>query len=138
MEDTYNDAKDSARETKQSIKNKYNETNRDLNRNIEHAKQSWQDSLTPHSYVSMLQANDWDGTDLPEHQCAPFCQLNVMCLNVVGRARCADHTANVDVWSKFAALPALFCPACAKLDHYQLSKHHSTNCCFSSYTWLPM
>lgn len=54
VQDTYNDAKDSVRDTKQSIKDKYNETNRDINRNIEHAKQSWRDSLTPHSYVSVF------------------------------------------------------------------------------------
>ena len=57
VKDTFNDAKDSVkgsyRETKDSIKDKYNETNRELNRNIDQAKQSWHDAMTPHSYVSL-------------------------------------------------------------------------------------
>ena len=57
VKDTFNDAKDSIkgsyRETKDSVKDKYNETNRELNRNIDQAKQSWHDAMTPQSYVSL-------------------------------------------------------------------------------------
>ena len=63
VKDNYRDAKDSVkdsyRETKDSIKDKYNETNRELNRSIDQAKQSWRDSLTPHSYVRFLACMQW-------------------------------------------------------------------------------
>ncbi|KAL3161850.1 hypothetical protein ABBQ38_008940 [Trebouxia sp. C0009 RCD-2024] len=63
VQDTYNDAKDSVRDTKRNVKDKYNETSRDISRNIEHAKQSWQDSLTPHSYFE----DAWSKGEIPSN-----------------------------------------------------------------------
>ena len=54
-----------------------------------------------------------DCSGLLENQCAPYCQLQLMCIDVVGRARCADHTKQVDAWPIFAASPIVFCPAFA-------------------------
>lgn len=74
MKDTYNDAKDSIkgsyRETKDSIKDKYNETNRELNRNIDQAKQSWHDAMTPHSYVSLPLLSARHAIFLPVSDCS--------------------------------------------------------------------
>ncbi|DBA83553.1 TPA: hypothetical protein ACH3X2_006472 [Trebouxia sp. C0005] len=67
VKDTFNDAKDSIkgsyRETKDSIKDKYNETNRELNRNIDQAKQSWHDAMTPHSYFEAA----WSKGEIPSN-----------------------------------------------------------------------
>ncbi|DBA79723.1 TPA: hypothetical protein ACH3X1_008392 [Trebouxia sp. C0004] len=67
VKDTFNDAKDSItgsyRDTKDSIKDKYNETNRELSRNIDQAKQSWHDAMTPQSYFEAA----WSKGEIPSN-----------------------------------------------------------------------
>lgn len=124
VQDTYNDAKDSVRDTKRNVKDKYNETSRDISRNIEHAKQSWQDSLTPHSYVSVPQLCDRDSTVLTLHPCS---RSSVRCK--------AQACAHVDwPFEQQAVNPiatfAYWCStlACAEQSPFSWSCH-SAHCC---------